>query len=299
MKRCMVPQRPSQKVVETKALSPEGNNRVVKMERTSTGGTRRQQQLKIAKTGAMSECERAEKKRKKGLLFPDKAATLREKDAARKRLPTNGGLLQSLRHDDAEEAMLAAAKVAAAGRETETLVANQAAHRRHLEAIAVRASTIGSAREVANRRVEEAIDAQEESLNAYYLACLDAAPDKADAPWVEPWLVRHPLVGEATTRPQPPRKGDWTTCCCEETIRADRFPLGQEPQRWFVHELHDACTSIDLGAGSSVCPFCLNSFTPSAWNRAKGRGDVWSIWTPANVQLCPKGLGRAFFLWRE
>ena len=64
------PRRPSQIVHETSVATPQGQNIIVTLERTSTGGTRREAAFKRAAGGAMSEAERAQKKRVRASLFP-------------------------------------------------------------------------------------------------------------------------------------------------------------------------------------------------------------------------------------
>lgn len=83
--RKAAPVRQSQIVHESAAPTPGKTNVVVTMERTSTGGTRREAQFKRAAAGAMTPAERASKKRAKAELFPPRAVQLREADAARKR----------------------------------------------------------------------------------------------------------------------------------------------------------------------------------------------------------------------
>ena len=79
------PKRPSQIVHETSAATPEGQHIKVTLERTSTGGTRREAAFKRGAAGPMSGAERAEKKRLKKSLFPDDQARSRTADAKRKR----------------------------------------------------------------------------------------------------------------------------------------------------------------------------------------------------------------------
>ena len=84
--RCSGPdERQMSQVIETSAPTPEGRHLDVTLARVSTGGTRRQQSFKRAASGPMTGSERAEKKRKRALLFPKKQAMLRQKDAERKR----------------------------------------------------------------------------------------------------------------------------------------------------------------------------------------------------------------------
>lgn len=77
-------QRLSQIVYEYEAPTPTGQHRQVTLERTSTGGTRREAQFKRAASGSMSGAERAKKKRKRAALFPQMAAAVRSKDVQRK-----------------------------------------------------------------------------------------------------------------------------------------------------------------------------------------------------------------------
>ena len=93
-------ERPSQRVRETIDVTPNGHATIT-LERTSTGGHQYQQKMKRKMGTAMSGAERAEKKRKRALLFPDKAAALRKKDAERKQKDT----AQSQKVGDAEEAV--------------------------------------------------------------------------------------------------------------------------------------------------------------------------------------------------
>ena len=79
-------QRQSQRVLERTAASPGGKHVTVTLERTSTGGTRREAQMERAAGCAMTGAERAEKKRKRASLFPPKAAAQRELHADRQRL---------------------------------------------------------------------------------------------------------------------------------------------------------------------------------------------------------------------
>ena len=55
------------------------------MERTSTGGSRREAEFKRAASGPMSGAERANKKRCRATLFPEQQASVRGKDVQRKR----------------------------------------------------------------------------------------------------------------------------------------------------------------------------------------------------------------------
>ena len=66
--------------------SPGGKHFIVAMERTSTGGTRREAQMKRATSGPMSGAERKQRQRVRASLFPAKVATLRDKDAERNRV---------------------------------------------------------------------------------------------------------------------------------------------------------------------------------------------------------------------
>jgi hypothetical protein len=75
----------AQLVQESEALSPDGQHRVVTLERTSPGGTRHVAQFKQAATGAMSPAERGQKRRAKASLFPEQQAATRMDDAERKR----------------------------------------------------------------------------------------------------------------------------------------------------------------------------------------------------------------------
>ena len=75
------PKRPSQIVHETVVVTPLGQHIVVTLERTSTGGTRRNAEFKRAAVGAMSEAERAQKKRVRASLFPDRQAAGRKRHA--------------------------------------------------------------------------------------------------------------------------------------------------------------------------------------------------------------------------
>ena len=82
------PPRPSQIVHESAAPTPTRAHAVVTLERTSTGGTRRQAQFRRAAAGPMSDAVRAEKKRARAVLFPQKrqadAERMRKKDMERK-----------------------------------------------------------------------------------------------------------------------------------------------------------------------------------------------------------------------
>ena len=79
-------QRPSQVVRESPpVLTPEKQHKVVTMERTSTGGTRREAQFKRAAIGPVSGAEREAKRRRRASLFPQQQVALREKDVQRKR----------------------------------------------------------------------------------------------------------------------------------------------------------------------------------------------------------------------
>ncbi len=75
------PRRPSQIVHETSVATPQGQNIIVTLERTSTGGTQREAAFKRAAGGAMSEAERAQKKRVRASLFPDRQAAGRKRHA--------------------------------------------------------------------------------------------------------------------------------------------------------------------------------------------------------------------------
>ena len=83
------PPRPSQIVHESAAPTPTRAHTVVTLERTSTGGTRREVQFRRAAAGPMSDAVRAEKKRARAALFPHKrqedAERTRKKDVERKR----------------------------------------------------------------------------------------------------------------------------------------------------------------------------------------------------------------------
>ena len=80
------PQRSSQIVHESKAFTPTGQHVVVNMERVSTGGTRYVQQFQRQQAdGPMSAAERAQKKRVRAALFPQKVAAARTQDRTRKR----------------------------------------------------------------------------------------------------------------------------------------------------------------------------------------------------------------------
>ena len=76
--------RPSQIVREKTVVTPGGQHSVIFMERVSTGGTKRETHFKRKAGGAMSEAERAEKKRRRAALFPEEQATQRMQDKARK-----------------------------------------------------------------------------------------------------------------------------------------------------------------------------------------------------------------------
>ena len=78
-------QRVSQIVYEYAVKTPTKQHEEVTMERTSTGGTQRPAQFVRAAGGPMSGAERAEKKRKRATLFPQKQAAVRKKDVQRKR----------------------------------------------------------------------------------------------------------------------------------------------------------------------------------------------------------------------
>ena len=83
------PPRKSQKVHESSPRpTPTGQHVTITLQRTSTGGTRREAQFEKAATGPMSGAERAEKKRKRASLFPQQQDSLRAKDVLRKRKAT-------------------------------------------------------------------------------------------------------------------------------------------------------------------------------------------------------------------
>ena len=75
----------SQIVYEYESPTPTGQHVAVRLERTSTGGTRREAEFTRAASGPMSGAERADKKRCKMTLFPEKQASVRGKDVQRKR----------------------------------------------------------------------------------------------------------------------------------------------------------------------------------------------------------------------
>ena len=76
--------RPSQVVRESlPVLTPEKQHKVVTMERTSTGGTRREAQFKRAAIGPMSGAEREAKRRRRASLFPQQQVAVRKKDLQR------------------------------------------------------------------------------------------------------------------------------------------------------------------------------------------------------------------------
>ena len=75
----------SQIVYEYESPTPTGQHVAVRLERTSTGGTRREAEFKRAASGPMSGAERANKKRCRATLFPEQQASVREKDVQRKR----------------------------------------------------------------------------------------------------------------------------------------------------------------------------------------------------------------------
>ena len=89
VQRAYTPSRKSQKVHESSPRpTPHGQHVTITLERTSTGGTRREAQFKKAATGPMSGAERAEKKRKRASLFPQQQASLRATDVLRKQKAT-------------------------------------------------------------------------------------------------------------------------------------------------------------------------------------------------------------------
>ena len=75
----------SQIVYEYESPTPTGQHIAVRLERTSTGGTRREAEFKRAASGPMSGAERANKKRCRATLFPEQQASVRKKDVQRKR----------------------------------------------------------------------------------------------------------------------------------------------------------------------------------------------------------------------
>ena len=81
-------QRLSQIVYEYSAPTPTGQHVKVTLERTSTGGTRREVEFKRAASEPMSGAERAQKKRKRAALFPQQLAAVRQKDVQRKQQAT-------------------------------------------------------------------------------------------------------------------------------------------------------------------------------------------------------------------
>ena len=89
VQRAHTPPRFSQKVHESSPRpTPHGQHVTITLERTSTGGTRREAQFEKAATGPMSGAERAEKKRKRASLFPQQQDSLRAKEVLRKRKAT-------------------------------------------------------------------------------------------------------------------------------------------------------------------------------------------------------------------
>ena len=78
-------QRLSQIVYEYESPTPTGQHVAVRLERTSTGGTRREAEFTRAASGPMSGAERADKKGCRATLFPEQQASVREKDVQRKR----------------------------------------------------------------------------------------------------------------------------------------------------------------------------------------------------------------------
>jgi hypothetical protein len=81
---CPSPRRPSQVVHESAPVAtPTGQHVVVTLERTSTGGTRREAKFTRTATGSMSDAERAQKKRLRKSLFPTEQATQKRKHAER------------------------------------------------------------------------------------------------------------------------------------------------------------------------------------------------------------------------
>ena len=71
------PTRPSQAVRESSALTTGKQHILVKMERMSTGGTRRVAQFKKAAKGRMSAATRKQKERARASLFPKRQAAAR------------------------------------------------------------------------------------------------------------------------------------------------------------------------------------------------------------------------------
>ena len=98
----------SQIVYEYESPTPTGQHVAVRLERTSTGGTRREAEFKRAASGPMSGAERASKKRCRATLFPEQQASVRKKDVQRKR-----------RAAAATEAAAAAAAATAAAEQAE------------------------------------------------------------------------------------------------------------------------------------------------------------------------------------
>ena len=80
------PPRPSQVVHESTALTTGKQHILVRLERTSTGGTRREAQFTRAARGAMTCAERAQKKRVRASLFPQQQSAARARHAEQNRL---------------------------------------------------------------------------------------------------------------------------------------------------------------------------------------------------------------------
>ena len=93
-------------VITSCSPATPGGHVTVTLERTSTGGTRREVQMKRASSGAMSGAERAEKKRKRASLFPTKKAKQDEVHAERQRAE------RKRKADEAAAAEAAAAEAA-------------------------------------------------------------------------------------------------------------------------------------------------------------------------------------------
>ena len=85
-RKARTPSRQSQGVQETAALTPRGQHHVVVLERTSTGGTRREAAFKISAHEPMTGAERAMKKRLRASLFPQQQTAARARHAEQERV---------------------------------------------------------------------------------------------------------------------------------------------------------------------------------------------------------------------
>jgi hypothetical protein len=149
--RRFLTQRPSQQVHESISPVTPGGHVSIVMERTSTGGTRHQAEMKRKTGTAMSGAERAEKNRRKATLFPAKEAKTRENDAERKRKAPRDASAQR-QGDAAEEAERAATASSSSSAEV------RQARDQHTTLLRL---TFGDTVEEAELAVEDAEDAEE------------------------------------------------------------------------------------------------------------------------------------------